>query len=66
MFTYVVLAVAIVMKLVQGLLYRDFAKSINSEALKASAADSRNDVFTTVAVLISSIIIATTGVNIDG
>ncbi len=65
-FTYIVLGVAIVLKLLQCLLYRDFGKSINSEALKASAADSRNDVFTTVAVLISSIIIATTGVNIDG
>ena len=60
------LAVAIVLKIVQGLLYRDFGKSINSEALRASAADSRNDVFTTIAVLISTIVIDTTGVNIDG
>ena len=65
-YTYVVLAVAIVLKIVQGLLYRNFGKSINSEALRASAADSRNDVFTTIAVLISTIVIDTTGVNIDG
>lgn len=65
-YTYVVLAVAIVLKIVQGLLYRDFGKSINSEALRASAADSRNDVFTTIAVLISTIVIDTTGFNIDG
>ncbi|MCI7530606.1 MAG: cation diffusion facilitator family transporter [Christensenellaceae bacterium] len=65
-YTYVVLAVAIVLKIVQGLLYRDFGKSINSEALRASAVDSRNDVFTTIAVLISTIVIDTTGVNIDG
>ncbi|MGN0791118.1 MAG: cation diffusion facilitator family transporter [Christensenellales bacterium] len=65
-YTYVVLVVAIVLKIVQGLLYRDFGKSINSEALRASAADSRNDVFTTIAVLISTIVIDTTGVNIDG
>lgn len=65
-YTYVVLAVAIVLKIVQGLLYCDFGKSINSEALRASAADSRNDVFTTIAVLISTIVIDTTGVNIDG
>lgn len=65
-YTYVVLAVAIVLKIVQGLLYRDFGKAINSEALRASAADSRNDVFTTIAVLISTIVIDTTGVNIDG
>ena len=65
-YTYVVLAVAIVLKIVQGLLSRDSGKSINSEALRASAADSRNDVFTTIAVLISTIVIDTTGVNIDG
>lgn len=65
-YTYVVLAVSIVLKILQGLIYRNFGKTINSEALKASAADSRNDVFTTIAVLISTIVIDVTGVNIDG
>ncbi|MEG1613694.1 MAG: cation diffusion facilitator family transporter [Clostridia bacterium] len=64
--TYVVLACAIVIKLLQGLLYKNFGKSINSQTLLASAADSRNDVITTIAVLISTIIIHTTGLNIDG
>lgn len=64
--TYVVLACAIVIKLLQGLLYKNFGKSINSQTLWASAADSRNDVITTIAVLISTIIIHTTGLNIDG
>ena len=65
-YTYVVLAVSIVLKILQGLIYRNFGRTINSEALKASAADSRNDVFTTIAVLISTIVIDVTGVNIDG
>ena len=65
-YTYVVLAVSIVLKILQGLIYKNFGKTINSEALKASAADSRNDVFTTIAVLISTIVIDVTGVNIDG
>lgn len=65
-FTYIVLGAAIFMKLMQMLLYRNFAKAIDSGALKASAADSRNDVITTIAVLISTVIIDATGVNIDG
>lgn len=64
--TYAVLAVAIAVKLVQMFIYLDFAKSIGSQALKASAADSRNDVLTTTAVLIATVIIQTTKVNIDG
>ena len=56
-YTYVVLGVA---------------KAINSGALKASAADSRNDVLATVAVLISTIVIDVAGdkispkVSVDG
>lgn len=71
-YTYVVLGVAIAMKLVQMLIYLDFSKAINSGALKASAADSRNDVLATVAVLISTIVIDIAGdkispkVSVDG
>lgn len=65
-FTYVVLCIAIVMKLAQMAVYLDFSNAIKSDALKASAADSRNDVIATTVVLISTIVIDTTGVNIDG
>lgn len=71
-YTYVVLGVAIAMKLVQMLIYLDFSKAINSGALKASAADSRNDVLATAAVLISTIVIDVAGdkispkVSVDG
>lgn len=71
-YTYVVLGVAIAMKLIQMLIYLDFSKAINSGALKASAADSRNDVLATVAVLISTIVIDVAGdkispkVSVDG
>ena len=63
--TYVVLAASIVMKLVQMWLYLDFAKSISSGALKAAAADSRNDVIATSAVLVAAIIMDVAGVNVD-
>lgn len=71
-YTYIVLGVAIAMKLVQMLLYLDFSKAIGSGALKASAVDSRNDVLTTLAVLISTIVIDIAGdkispkVSVDG
>ncbi len=63
--TYVVLAASIVMKLVQMWLYLDFAKSISSGALKAAAADSRNDVIATSAVLVAAVIMDVAGVNVD-
>ncbi len=71
-FTYVVLGVAIFMKIGQMLLYLDFAKAIDSGALKASAADSRNDVIATFAVLVSTIVIDVCGdkipasISVDG
>lgn len=64
--TYAVLGAAIVVKILQMLVYLDFGKAINSDMLKASAVDSRNDIITTSAVLIATIIMAVTGVNIDG
>ena len=64
--TYIILCAAILIKLIQMLLYFDFGKSINSPSLKASAIDSRNDVISTTAVLIATIVIHLTNVNIDG
>lgn len=55
--TYIILGAAIVIKLFQMWLYSDFAKSINSEMLKASSMDSRNDVISTSVVLIATILI---------
>lgn len=55
--TYIILGAAIVVKLFQMWLYSDFAKSINSEMLKASSMDSRNDVISTSVVLIATILI---------
>lgn len=52
----VVLVVAMLGKLWQGGLYRNFGKSIDSPALIATAADSRNDVLSTTMVLISVVI----------
>lgn len=64
--TYIVLGLSILCKLLQMAVYKDFGKSIGSETLIASSADSRNDVLATSAVLIASIVIQVFGVNIDG
>lgn len=63
---FVILAVSIVVKAGMGFFYMYMGKKLNSSPLKASATDSFSDVATTTAVLISSIIIRTTGVNVDG
>lgn len=46
--------------------YTKIGKLINSNTIIATAADSRNDVLTTGAVLIAAIITKFTGVNLDG
>lgn len=64
--TYIVLAIGIVGKLGLMAFLRLYGKKIDSDSLLASSADARNDAISTTAVLISTIVIATTGVNIDG
>ncbi len=67
--TYIILGIAILVKLFQFLLYKDFAKSINSDVLKASSIDSRNDIISTSAVLVAMVlinIIGDVGISIDG
>ena len=67
--TYIILSLAILLKLFQMVLYKDFSKSINSDILKASSIDSRNDVISTSAVLVAMILInifGDIGFSIDG
>lgn len=63
---FVVLGISIVVKLGMGFLYLYMGKKLDSPQLKALVTDSFSDVATTTAVLISSIIVKTTGVNVDG
>lgn len=64
--TYVILGVAILIKLIQMLVYFNFSKATHSETLKASGIDARNDIVTTTTVLISMIIMNVFSINIDG
>lgn len=62
----VILGVSIVIKFWQGLFYRSVGRHIDSSALIATSADSRNDSITTAAVLIGALISRFSGVNLDG
>jgi len=67
--TYIILAIAVLVKLFQMFLYKDFAKAINSDVLKASSIDSRNDVISTLLVIVAMVlvgVIGDVGVSIDG
>lgn len=62
----VVLVMSIVVKLWMMSFNRMLAHRIESDTLEATAIDSRNDVLTTSAVLVCTVISAYTGLNLDG
>lgn len=65
--TVVILVVSILVKLWMSFFNRFIGKKIDSDALIATSVDSRNDVLSTAAVLISTIIGALTGIAVvDG
>lgn len=64
--TFAVLAASILVKLWMFFFYRRQGRAINSTALLASAADSRNDAITTAAVLIAAIAERAFGWRVDG
>lgn len=55
LYTVIILGMAILLKLWLCGLNRNFGKAINSSALTATASDSRNDVISTSAVLVSAV-----------
>lgn len=62
----VVLVLSILVKLWMALFNKRIGTRINSNTLMATAADSRNDVIATAAVLASTLISEFVGVNLDG
>ena len=63
---YIGLILSILMKFWQSFMYQKLGKEIHSDTLRATAQDSINDVYTTIAVLISAIIEWFSGWRIDG
>ena len=64
--TVIILVVSIIVKLWLSVFNTYLGKQIDSKALEATAIDSRNDVITTAAVLVASVISHFTGFNLDG
>lgn len=62
----IVLVATVVVKLLQGLVYRSAGKKINSQSLIASATDSINDVISTTVVIIGAIVGMLTSLSLDG
>ena len=64
--TVIILIASILVKLWLSVFNTYLGKQIDSKALEATAIDSRNDVITTAAVLVASVISHFTGFNLDG
>ncbi len=64
--TAVILVVSIIVKLWLSRFNKSLGKLIKSTALDATAADSRNDCISTLAVLVAAVISHFTGFNLDG
>ncbi|EOL47677.1 cation diffusion facilitator family transporter [Enterococcus caccae] len=62
----VILILSILIKVWQSVFYKRVAQKIDSNTLVATAKDSLNDVFTTIAVLVSATVEGVTGLKIDG
>ena len=64
--TAIILVVSIIVKLWLSRFNKSLGKLIKSTALDATAADSRNDCISTLAVLVAAVISHFTGFNLDG
>ena len=65
-FTCIVLGASILIKLFLAVLFSSLAKDIDSDALRAMSADSRNDAFSTTVVLFCALIGMIWNVQLDG
>lgn len=64
--TYAILLLSIGIKFYMFFYNSQIGKKIGSSAMKATAADSLNDMIATTVVLFSIVLVKTTGINIDG
>ena len=65
-FTYSILGFTIAIKLFLMILYNNFSKDIESDTLKASSIDARDDMIANIAILISMFVMSIFNINIDG
>jgi len=65
-FTYTILIIMIIIKLFLMIMYNNFSKDIDSDTLKASSIDARDDMIANIAILVSMIVMQIANINIDG
>lgn len=64
--TFIILILGIIVKFIQMKVYLSFSKKIDSDTLKTSALDTRNDIISSTGILVSMIIMKYFNINIDG
>ena len=64
--TYGILGVAVGVKVLQMVLYSNFARAIDSKTLQANAQDTRNDIISSSAVLLAMVVMGIFKLNVDG
>lgn len=63
---FILLITSIIAKVIQGQFYKSAAATIHSTALRGAAQDSFNDVYTTLIVLVASVVETFMGWTVDG
>lgn len=64
--TFIILIVGIVIKFIQMKVYLSFSMRIDSNTLKTSAIDTKNDIISSFGILMSMIVMKYFSINIDG
>lgn len=64
--TFVILIIGIIVKFIQMKVYLSFSEKIESDTLKTSALDTRNDIISSTGILVSMLIMKYFNINIDG
>lgn len=64
--TFIILIIGLFIKFIQMKVYSSFAEKIDSNALRTSALDTRNDIISSTGILLSTIIMKYFNINIDG
>lgn len=64
--TFIVLILGIIIKYIQMKLYMYYSKKIDSDTLKTSSLDSKNDIISSFGIFLSMIIMKIFNINLDG
>lgn len=66
LYSFIILAIAIAVKVFLGIFFKIRGKKLNSDVLKASGIDALLDVILTIGTLVGAIVSYTTGVHLEG